>query len=146
LVGVAEPFVRRQFQVFAMERVAMARRKVAERHFERPADTRLEVVHLAREAIRRQPLAQRVGLEERPIDFLGLGTQDTVQADGAIRHRKFLGAGLWDSPNLRARAADENTRGGAVHLLPANESRARQRYATPCESCGRRRESSPAGI
>src|SRR5690349_12280613 len=55
-------------------------------------------MHGARKAIGRQPLRQRIRLEERAIDFLGLGCEHAVQADGA-RH------GSLSSISTRAKSA-----------------------------------------
>jgi hypothetical protein len=42
----------------------MTRREVAERHSEAAADLRLEMVHRAGKAVRREPFRERIGLEE----------------------------------------------------------------------------------
>jgi len=38
----------------------------------------------AREAVRREPFGQGIGLEEGAIDLLGLGAKDTVETNTAI--------------------------------------------------------------
>src|SRR5206468_5462248 len=82
-VGVAETFAGDEFEIFAAEGVAVARREIPERHFERAPDVRLEVMHRTGEAVRRKPFRQRIRLEEGAIDFLWAGRQNAVQAYGA---------------------------------------------------------------
>ena len=60
LVGVVQAFARHEFEIVAAERVAAARREIAERHFERAADFCLVLIHRAGEAVRRQPFCERV--------------------------------------------------------------------------------------
>jgi hypothetical protein len=58
-------------------------REVPEGHLECATDLRLVLMHGSSEAIRRQPFRERIGFEERAIDFLGTRGQDAMQADGA---------------------------------------------------------------
>jgi hypothetical protein len=67
-----------EVDILAAERVAFARCEVPERHFERAADLWFQVVHGAGKAVGRKPFRERVRLEERAIDFLWAGRQNTV--------------------------------------------------------------------
>ena len=86
LVRVADALVRRQLEVGAAERVALAGGEVRERHLVGAADLGVQVVNLAGEPVRRQPLGHRVGVEERPIDPLGRRAQHAVKSDGVRCH------------------------------------------------------------
>src|SRR5262245_55684666 len=80
-VGVAQALIRDELKVFAAKRMTVARGEIPERHFERPAQFRLQVVHAAGVAIRRQPLRQGIGFEERAIDLLWGAREDAVETD-----------------------------------------------------------------
>jgi len=98
-VGVHDAQAGHEFEVLTAEGVARPRRVVGERHPVRAADARVEVVDLAGEAVRRQPLGHRVGVEERPVDAVGRGAQDAVKADGSGHRRcSFVAGGF---PRLR---------------------------------------------
>ena len=101
-VGVAQAFARDEFDIFTAKRMAMARREVAERHLEGAADLCLQMVHGAGKAVGRQPFRERIRFEERAIDFLGLGGEDAVQADGAGHGNS---AGCWFVAQGRTREA-----------------------------------------
>ncbi len=70
LVRVAQACVRYQFEIGATKRVALAAGEIRERHLVGAADRGVHMVHLAREAMRRQPFDQRVRIEERAVDPL----------------------------------------------------------------------------
>src|SRR5262245_54640835 len=63
--------------------------EVPEGHFVSAADLWFQVVHSAGKAVGRKPFRERVRFEERAIDFLRAGRQNTVQADG-IGHADLL--------------------------------------------------------
>jgi 3-oxoacyl-[acyl-carrier protein] reductase len=77
-----------QLDVLAAERMRGARAEVPERHPEATADTRVHRMDRAGEAVRRQPLRERVGLEEGAVELAGRRLQDAVQADGTVGHRR----------------------------------------------------------
>jgi hypothetical protein len=56
--------------------------EVRERHPVAASDARVHLMDLAREAVRRQPLGHRVGIEEGAIQAIGGGAQHAVEADG----------------------------------------------------------------
>src|ERR1700754_4180439 len=60
--------------------------EVTKGHLVRSARLRIHVMDLACEAIRRQPLCNRIGLKESAIDTLGRCAQDAVKIDGSGRH------------------------------------------------------------
>src|SRR5262249_10349645 len=86
LIRVAQAFVRNELEGFPAERMALAGRKVPEGHLERAADLRLQMMHCAGKTVGWEPFRQRVCLEERAIDFLRPGCQNTVQANGVGHH------------------------------------------------------------
>jgi hypothetical protein len=97
LVGVPNSLVGRQFEVLPAERVALACREVRERHLVRAANAGVDVVNLAGESVWGKPFDLRVRIEERSIDPLGLGPQDSVKADCAGHDAILLsmtGAGI----------------------------------------------------
>jgi hypothetical protein len=57
------------------------------------------MMHRAGEAVGREPLRERIGLDERAIDFLRPGCQDAVQAN-SVGHGRFPVAELieWMRP------------------------------------------------
>ena len=61
----------------------VAGREIPERHLERTADLRFEVVHGAGKTVRRQPLRKCVGLDEGAVDFQRTGGENAVQVDSA---------------------------------------------------------------
>src|SRR6185437_365853 len=95
-IVVADALARHEFPVGAAEAVAIAAGEVAERHPVAAADPGVELVHLAGEAVRRQPLGDRVGVEEGAVDPLGRGAQHAVETEGVAGHDGFLcrGSGL----------------------------------------------------
>src|SRR6185436_14486785 len=86
LVRVASAFMWHQLEICSAEGVAVAGGEVCERHPVGTADFGIEMVALAREAVRRKPFGHCVWIEERPIDFLGRRTEHTVEPDGVCRH------------------------------------------------------------
>ncbi len=96
-VRVLDALVRDQFAVLAAEGVRVAGREVRERHLVGAADACVHVVDLAREAIWRKPLRLCVGIEERAVDTLRLGTKYPVETSGACSHDggsfRFVGRG-----------------------------------------------------
>ena len=48
-------------------------------------DLGIQLVDLAGEAVGRQPARDGIGFDEGTIDFLRLGAQDAVQADGSVK-------------------------------------------------------------
>jgi hypothetical protein len=85
-VGMPDALERHQLQVLATEGMRVAGGEVGEGHPVAAADARIEVLHLAGEAVRRQPLGHRVGIEEGAVDALGRRAQDAVQGDGSAGH------------------------------------------------------------
>lgn len=80
-IRVAYPLVRRQFQVGASERVALAGREISEGHLVGAADLGVEVMNLGGEAVGRQPLDHRVPIEESAVEFLGCRAKHAVQSN-----------------------------------------------------------------
>src|SRR5215510_7798627 len=97
LVAVANPFVWRQFEVLAAERVALAGREVRERHLVGATDAGVHAVNLGGESVWREPFDHCIRIEERAIDPLVLGPEDTVKADRA-RHDCF--SFRWLAPGM----------------------------------------------
>jgi hypothetical protein len=62
--------------------MALSVREVREGHPECSTHLGVQFVDLGRETIGGQPFRQSVGIQECPIDPLGLGAQDAVQANG----------------------------------------------------------------
>ncbi len=89
-VRVAQALVRDQLQELPAKRVALARREVLERHLVAAADARLDAVHLAGKAVRRQPLGHRLRIDESAVDAVGRGSQDSVKLDGIRGHGDLL--------------------------------------------------------
>jgi hypothetical protein len=85
-VGVDDLLVRHQFQVLAAKGVRVAAGEVGELHAVDAADARVHLQHAAGEAVRRQELGHRVGVEESAVDALGRRLEDAVEADGAGAH------------------------------------------------------------
>jgi len=89
-VGVDDPLAGHQLEVLAAERVAVTAGEIGERHPERAAHLRVHLVHLAGEAVGRQPFRHRIRIEESAVDALGLGAQYAVEPDGASSHGNSL--------------------------------------------------------
>src|SRR5688500_1299738 len=70
--------------------MAVSRRQAREGHLVGTADLGLDLVDLAREAVRRQPFGHRVGIEERSVDPLRWCTKYPVKLDGVLSHCSFL--------------------------------------------------------
>ncbi|VTZ65136.1 conserved hypothetical protein [Sinorhizobium medicae] len=79
-VRVAQTFAGDEFDIFTAKGVAFTRREVPEGHFEGAAGFWLQMMHGAGKAIRRKPFRERVGFEERAIEFLRAGGQNAVQS------------------------------------------------------------------
>ena len=92
-VGVAESWSGTSLQVLAAEGMAVAAAEVVERHAEAAADARVHLLHLAGEAVRRQPLDHGVGFEKGAIHLLRRAAQHAVQTDGAVGHGVLLAVG-----------------------------------------------------
>src|SRR5215831_12950743 len=88
-VCVANTFMRHQFEVPSSEGVTAARRKVREGHLVCTTDFGIQLVNLAREAVRRKPLDHCICIEERPIDLLGRRAEHSVMPDGICGHECF---------------------------------------------------------
>jgi hypothetical protein len=69
-VRVADAFVRLQFEIGSTEGVALTGGEIGERHLVGAADFCIEVMNLASESIRREPLCHRVRVQERPVNSL----------------------------------------------------------------------------
>src|SRR5579859_7609720 len=82
--------MRYQFHVSAPERMGVAGGKARERHAVLAADARIERVNLTREAVRRQPLDHRVGVEKGTIHALGRCTQHAMKLNRMGSHRSPL--------------------------------------------------------
>ncbi len=90
-VGVDDALVRHEFEVFAAGRMRMIAAEVRERHAVPATHARIESVDMAGEPPRRQKLRQRVGIEERATDVVGVRTKGPVQAGGSgLSHRGLL--------------------------------------------------------
>jgi hypothetical protein len=66
--------------------VAVPRREVCEGHFVGTSDLGLDVMDLAREAVRRQPFCHGIGIEKRSIDPLGWCAKYSLKFDGILGH------------------------------------------------------------
>lgn len=88
-VRVADARMRHQFQIFTAEAVAVAAAEMGEGHAECAADPRLEVMHRAGEAIRRQPFGQAVSIGEGLVEAFGWGAEDAVKFDG-VGYVKYI--------------------------------------------------------
>src|SRR5437867_1247601 len=75
-------FVRRQFDVYSAERVALARAEIRERHLVSAADFGVQVMNLARESVRWKPFDHGVRIEERAINSLRRRPEHSVESDG----------------------------------------------------------------
>ncbi len=120
-VRVADALVRHQLQVLATERVTGARREIRKRHPVGAADLRIQMVDLAGEAVRREPLDHRVGVQERAIDALRRRSQHSVKSDGAGSH----GVGPFRRPD------DPDTDAGGNGATPSRARPARGRSSRP---------------
>ena len=88
LVGVTDQLVQDQFEILATERMPVAGREIAKGHPEVAAHPRLHVVNRAGEAEVRKPLRQGIGFKEGAIELLGLGLENAVEANAALRHKR----------------------------------------------------------
>lgn len=77
-------FIGNQFDIFAAEGVTQPRGEIAERQSETAARLGIQVMDGTGEAIRQQPFRQRVGFEERAVNLLRGGGEDTMQTDGVL--------------------------------------------------------------
>src|SRR4029453_8613546 len=89
-VRVANAFMWPQLEKASAERVSGACGEIRERHLVGAADFGMEVVNLARKAVRREPFGHCVWIEERPIDFLRRRTGHSVKLDGCWGHHCLL--------------------------------------------------------
>src|SRR5262249_14936633 len=80
-VCVANALMGHQFEVPSSEGVTAACRKVREGHLVCTADFGIQMVNLAREAVRRKPLGHCICIEERTIDRLGRRAEHSVKPD-----------------------------------------------------------------
>lgn len=62
--------------------MALSRAEVRERHSILAAHACVHVMNLTGEPVRRKPLGERVGIEERPVDTFGRRAQHAVKAYG----------------------------------------------------------------
>jgi hypothetical protein len=85
-VCVANAFVRYQFEILSAERMAVSGGEISERHLVSAADLGFQVVNLAGEPVWRKPFGHRVGVQERPIDFLWSRAQHAMKPDGVCWH------------------------------------------------------------
>jgi hypothetical protein len=83
------------------------------------ADPGVELVHLAGEAVRRQPFGDGVGVEEGAVDALGWGVQDAVEADGVV-----VGLGAFSCREEKPSPIRTNGRGGNRQPAAAIAARA----------------------
>src|SRR5574340_1702229 len=77
-VRMANAFIWNQFQVLSAKRVALACRKVRERHLVGAANPGVRMVNLAGESMRWKPFSHCVGIEKCPIHAFGRRTKNTV--------------------------------------------------------------------
>jgi hypothetical protein len=68
--------------------MTLVRGEVPKGHPVIATDFRIQLMHCAREAVRREPLGQCVWLEERAIDLIRLGGQNAVQMN-SVGHDHF---------------------------------------------------------
>lgn len=73
--------------------MALGGAEISEGHLVAAADFRVQMMDLARESIRRKPLAQGVSIEEGPINSLWRRLEHTVESDGLyfVGQHNFLG-------------------------------------------------------
>ena len=86
-VGVHDPLIGHQLQVNAPEGVALPVAQVGEMHAVAPADSGVELKHLAGEAMGRHPLRDGLRIKKGAVQALGWGSENAVQCDGG--HGKF---------------------------------------------------------
>src|SRR4029453_6453917 len=102
-----------QVKICSAEGVAVAGGEVREGHLVGTADLRIDMVNLARKAVRRKPLGHCLGIDECPIDLLRCRTEHPVKPDGAGGHDDFSlrcasrSAGADEEDGLRPRAEEE---------------------------------------
>src|SRR6478609_5450780 len=89
-VGVANPFVRSQFDVRPAKRMTLASREIRERHFVSAANFGVHLVHVGRESVRRKPFGHGLWIEERLVDFFGRRSKDAVKSNSICCHNLFL--------------------------------------------------------
>jgi hypothetical protein len=99
--------------------VALAIGEVRERHPERAADARLQVVDLGGETVGRKPFAHAIRFDERTVDLLGGGFQDAVETDSVGGHDFRFGSkvgarGLADSITQRTNAPEPDRVGELI--------------------------------
>jgi len=75
--------MRRELDVRSAEGVAPAGAEVRERHAMAAADACVQVMNLAGEAVRRQPLRHRVGIQEGAVDALRRSAEHAMEANRA---------------------------------------------------------------
>ena len=80
-VRVANPFVRRQFDIRSAEGMALARCEVCKGHFVTAANFGVHLMHLAGESVWRKPFSHRVGIEKRSINFVRSRPEHAVKAN-----------------------------------------------------------------
>ena len=71
--------------------------EICERHLVGAADLRVQMVNLAREAVRWKPLGHRIRIKKRSIDLFGLRTNHAVEPNCICRcHTPFLFGEWWN--------------------------------------------------
>src|SRR5215216_2506918 len=70
--------------------MAVPRREIREGHLVATTDVGLDVMDLACEAVWRQPLRHRIGIEERSVDPLGWCAKYPMKFDRVLSHGALL--------------------------------------------------------
>jgi len=76
-------------QQLAAEGMRLAVAEVRERHLAAAAHPRIHVMHLAGEAVGRQPFGHGIGVEEGAVDAFSRRTEDAVETDCVGGHGLF---------------------------------------------------------
>src|SRR5512144_1121020 len=82
LVGVTDPFVRRQFKILSAKGMTVPGGEVCKRHLVRPANSGIHFMNLARKAVRWKPLGHCIGIQECSINPFRSRAKHTVKSDG----------------------------------------------------------------
>src|SRR5207253_1062557 len=90
-VGVANPFVRSQFNVRPAEGMTLARREIRERHFVSAANLGVNLVHLSGESVWRKPFGHRVRIEKGLVNFFGCRSVNAVVSSRLLASRRTKG-------------------------------------------------------
>jgi hypothetical protein len=86
--------VRDQLEILATERMALAGSEIGEGHLVRAPHSRIHMVHLAGEAVWRQPLDHRVGVNECSVEPLRRRTEDQMELNSVWHDLSLSGTSV----------------------------------------------------